>query len=449
MVKWSRVIFLSLSILLFSTKLFAAQGLYLKINSYLPNTSVVINQSQCVGGVNNVAINHTAYLEAQNDNGCLVQKSFLDLTLRQANQDIAHYTINISVNGSALTPSGIYRNNDKRIVATLYPHSGAVGTQDWIVLSLANKEDSWMGDLADVIGKKPINRVILPGSHDTGTYAISNQSQLAPDISDTLKFWLQFDPLKIQHLKNWAVTQNLNISEQLEMGIRYLDIRLCKLADGTLSTCHSVSGESMQNVVNQVAEFLQQPEHAKEIIFMDINHVAGLSNADIDQLTQTLTAAFSSKIASPLLLTPSNLLSHFWLQKKQVIIFFANDYAVATYPNLYWSENRINSPWGDKQDAQQLQTFLQTSLHSRDFTKMHVLQTQETPSDQSIINGFNIFSSNPDSLLKMTAGYKHTIEDWLYDPNQQALLAQNGNIIFEDFSNGIDLTELAKMAAKQ
>lgn len=430
--------------LLVSPVAMAGQGLYLKMSGYVPNAAVQVTDSNCVDGVGNITMNTTTYLDANISGTCLFEKSYVKLSVQQNGQELANYTLTISADGSALTPQGYNAIGNNILMASLYPHPGLTGTQDWVTISLAGHEDNWMQQSSNAIANKAISAVILPGSHDTGTYGINSQSEVSSDISDTLKFWLQFDPLKIQHLRNWATSQNLDTTTQLNVGIRYLDLRLCKSSSGVLETCHSISGDTIANILNQASDFLNNPLHQQEIIILDINHLYSITNNDIDQLVLLLQNAFANKIASPYGFTPGSLVSNFWNQKKQVIVIIDNDYATSTYPSIFWSENSIISPYPDQQSSSGLQQEMQSVLMERDASSLFVLQSQETPTDATIINGFNPFASNPDSLLKMTTTYKRDISDWYAQPANQAALKQNGNIIIEDFTNGVDLTELAK-----
>lgn len=431
-------------ILLLSTPLvFAGQGLYLKINSYLPNTQAIVTASNCVDGTEKINTNVTTYLEANNNGVCFFQKSWLTVSLQKNSQEIKSYTITISDLGSNLTTPGLSNLNDNMIAATLYPHYGA-GTQDWVTLALSPKEDNWMTQMDAALANKPLRTVILPGTHDTGTYGINDHSEIAADIDDTLKFWLQFDALKIQHLKSWSITQNFDVSTQLTSGIRYLDLRLCKTSNGSLATCHSLVGDNVENILNAVSSFINAPNHNKELVILDFNHMGNLTNDDIDTLAGIMIKNFGDKIAAAYSFNSNSPLSSFWDQRKQIIAIIANDYATTKYPQLFWNENSISSPWPDKQSSNELIQAMQNALSSRYQPELFVLQSQETPSTDTIISGFNPFAANPDSLLKLTTSYKPSVDNWFAQKNNQMMIRQNGNIIIEDFSNGIDLAELAK-----
>lgn len=429
---------------LHSSTVFAGQGLYLTLNGYLSNSNVQVTDSNCVDGIENIKMNNTVYVDANIDGSCLIEKSWVKLSIQQNGQEVTNYTLTISANGSTLTPQGFYSSGNAVVMASLYPHSGLTGTQDWVTISLAGKEDNWMKQISQIIGNKPISTVMLPGSHDTGTYGINDNSEIANDISDEIKFWLALDPLKMQHLRNWSMAQNIDMTTQLSLGIRYFDLRLCESSTGGLETCHAISAATIPDLLSQAGTFLNDPNHNQEIIILDFNHLYSISNNDIDQLVLLLKNAFGNKIASAKSFLPNSLLSTFWSQHKQVIVIIDSDYAIKAYPDIFWPENTIYSAYIDQQTASGIEQGMLDALASRDPATLFVLQAQETPSDQTIIDGFDPFASNPDSLLTLTGTYKRDIGNWLLQPSNQAQLKLNGNIIIEDFTNGIDLTELAK-----
>jgi hypothetical protein len=94
-------------------------------------------------------------------------------------------------------------------------------------------EANWMGRLSPVLSNLSLLNLSLPGTHDTMTYDLSTTiSDNANDISQTLAWILHelapiLNILEIgEFVRTLAVTQGLNITQQLDAGIRFLDFRL-------------------------------------------------------------------------------------------------------------------------------------------------------------------------------------------------------------------------------
>src|SRR3990167_3056746 len=72
------------------------------------------------------------------------------------------------------------------------------------------------------------NQLIIPGTHDSGTYAISANSNYALTRDDPLPQWYEkisnwFPAIFSGIAAGWAKTQPDTILQQLNAGIRYLD----------------------------------------------------------------------------------------------------------------------------------------------------------------------------------------------------------------------------------
>jgi len=67
-----------------------------------------------------------------------------------------------------------------------------------------------------------INQIVIPGTHDSGTYNVGTLSVI------NNKYAKYLNPLGLvtAQLSEFAQTQSMNIIEQLNNGIRYLDVRL-------------------------------------------------------------------------------------------------------------------------------------------------------------------------------------------------------------------------------
>ena len=114
--------------------------------------------------------------------------------------------------------------------------------------------DHWMGDMSDALGPRLLKQVVIPGSHDAGTYDFGGVP--AP----------------------YAQAQDVDITAQLNAGSRYLDIRAAfgspdntknewdfwNVHDGFLSL-----NVRLSDMLQEVADWANQPGHEKEIILAE------------------------------------------------------------------------------------------------------------------------------------------------------------------------------------
>ena len=99
-----------------------------------------------------------------------------------------------------------------------------------LLINVINTEDenidaNWMKYISD---NKYINQINIPGTHDSGTYDIGKLFN--NNIVDGLFQQLLIVPwVFMSHISEYAKTQDMDITEQLESGIRYLDVRLASV----------------------------------------------------------------------------------------------------------------------------------------------------------------------------------------------------------------------------
>lgn len=127
---------------------------------------------------------------------------------------------------------------------------------------------TWMGDLKHVIQDKRLHEIVLPGTHNAGSYSCDpfDPAPFAPGIS---LHWLS--RLWCCVSKNFAICQAADVTHQLRSGARYLDIRVCyDERGGILRTEHSLYGSPLRDVLSQVSAFVQT--HESEIVIVELKH---------------------------------------------------------------------------------------------------------------------------------------------------------------------------------
>lgn len=134
----------------------------------------------------------------------------------------------------------------------------------------SNGNGSWLSQISD---NTAVNRLSIPGTHDTLTWEISN---ILYDLSFLMGLfgiaWLGIAAIFNARIKKFAQTQNANFNNQLDYGCRYFDIRI----DGNLQGCHGIEyvgatcKYNLYDVMNDVKEFLKN--YPNEFIVMRIKN---------------------------------------------------------------------------------------------------------------------------------------------------------------------------------
>jgi hypothetical protein len=144
----------------------------------------------------------------------------------------------------------------------------------------ATSYDHWMADMSDAIGPRLLKQVVIPGSHDAGTYSFGG-------VGD-----------------GYAQAQDEDIGQQLTAGSRYLDVRAVwhdtdfwNVHGAYVSCCVRLS-----QMLDAVADFANQPGHEKEIILLQV----AVNMSPNMQVAQNICREFLAR-AGDRLLQPSML----------------------------------------------------------------------------------------------------------------------------------------------
>lgn len=128
----------------------------------------------------------------------------------------------------------------------------------------------WMEQFWDSVKDKTIFDIVLPGTHDSGSYSCNFNNGIAPFAPRILK--RKCIP---KFIKNdaivWTKTQDDNLLVQCMGGARYLDLRVCiSVKDREIRTEHSIYGEKYLNLLNQIQFFIKSQQ--KEFIILHFRH---------------------------------------------------------------------------------------------------------------------------------------------------------------------------------
>lgn len=167
---------------------------------------------------------------------------------------------------------------------TLIPqdlNEGAEGR--YIYLNTGRYRSRWMADLAPSIKDRPLNRIALPGTHDSGTYSLTRDGGISRD-APALIWSAAGTPGLEGRVYDWALTNNLSIADQLESGVRYLDLRVLDnrqteplrqdrpIRDAErerqIFVVHSKFGARIETLLQQVETFLRK--NTREIVVLRI-----------------------------------------------------------------------------------------------------------------------------------------------------------------------------------
>lgn len=264
--------------------------------------------------------------------------------------------------------------------------NGAVNMAEVTDGNASSGMENWMGDLPEGLHSVPLNHLAIPGSHDSCSYTISPQAEIAPDNEYYgNKLMKLLGPIGKQIMYSWSVTQNITTKEQLQAGIRYFDLRIAVRKDPkdeNLYLIHGLFGAVVDNFLVEVRDFLEG--HRTEVILLHFQHFYNMTDADHNRLLNKLTSAFGPLMCQFTTNLGNITLASLWRRGYQMITFYGHEKLAKYHPYL-WPTSYIPNPWPDDDEAARLVTFWDRTLQQgRDPKKFFVLQGVGTPQPSTV-----------------------------------------------------------------
>ncbi|KRX99550.1 DDRGK domain-containing protein 1 [Trichinella pseudospiralis] len=138
---------------------------------------------------------------------------------------------------------------------------------------MTQHNENWMRDLPLFLKMKPLTHLFIPGSHQSFSDLLNKKLPIAIDVPKVLRF--VDSPWTRRTIERWGRCQELNVTDQLRLGIRYFDVRVAFLPGECeqsldIFLLHGLYGRPIKEVLNEMYTFII--DHPEEILILDINH---------------------------------------------------------------------------------------------------------------------------------------------------------------------------------
>uniref|UniRef100_A0A9J2PQE7 Phosphatidylinositol-specific phospholipase C X domain-containing protein n=2 Tax=Ascaris TaxID=6251 RepID=A0A9J2PQE7_ASCLU len=299
----------------------------------------------------------------------------------------------------------------------------------------------WMSELPSAARDKPLMTLAIPGSHHSASYNLKEDSEITPDQPWCVRVLTPNDMIR-KAVHNWSKDQSLSIKQQLEAGVRYLDVTVAFINDD-FYVIHGLRCMEVRDLFKDVNDFTNA--HPKEIVLIDLNRFYDFKEAQHEKLFAMLDSIFGSKLidrpGTPRIAL-SLTLNKLWTAPGQVIVFYQptlpspspssiNGHAgpsdVVKLPNYVWSRQFIRNPWPRTDDPQEM-----------------VREVSDIISNRNLDDGFQacqaIVTLTVNSVIRQPTGTfearyarraTRTLVDWLRENGYRH--RSNANIIVADF----------------
>lgn len=275
----------------------------------------------------------------------------------------------------------------------------------------------WMGQLSKWINDKKISEIVLPGSHDSGTSCINYKSKATDELPD---FGCCLNPIVKVVGAVWSRTQQWTIREQLEHGVRYLDLRVYLDDDNIFYLIHGLEANPFYEELAAVKDFVEC--NPTEVVVLDMNHIYRSEEEDCVRCFREIESLFKGKLCIPPTVTPDQACPTYaeMLEAGTPVIVasadmrgqhFGHRELQAQFSWLWSSETNIVSPWANTTQIPALKMYLQETMSEpRAQCCLHVTQAILTPQLAETLLGLFV---KPHNLEQLAEELRPELPGWI------------------------------------
>ncbi|XP_055916022.1 PI-PLC X domain-containing protein 2 [Eupeodes corollae] len=231
--------------------------------------------------------------------------------------------------------------------------------------------ENWMGQLSENARSLSIINIAIPGSHNSMTYGINSKSKPAPDAEQSTRRLNYIFPWFV---RRWAITQSADVLQQLKLGVRFFDLRICQNEE-KFYYCHGLYSMTIIDPLLEIINFLES--HPKEFVILDFQHFYAMQPQHHIRLHNYLKQMFGSRLYTrndgPL---SKCTLNYCHPNGKQVIIIYRR---FVNLPQDFWPSLSWPTPWPNVCSVKKLEEYLDTALLTRQPMNGYVSQCIFTP----------------------------------------------------------------------
>lgn len=145
----------------------------------------------------------------------------------------------------------------------------------------------------------PLHHLSIPGSHDTMTYCLNKKSPISQEESRLLQLLNKVFPCITRPVVlKWSVTQVLDVTQQLDAGVRYLDLRIAHMLRGSEKNLHFVhmvyTTALVEDTLTEISEWLER--HPREVVILACRNFEGLTEDLHEYLISCIKTIFGDML---------------------------------------------------------------------------------------------------------------------------------------------------------
>lgn len=212
------------------------------------------------------------------------------------------------------------------------------------IVNCSTDNSAWMQNGGPRIRNKKITQVTMAGTHYSNAYGINKKSTLCKgemqqqSLSNNARILEQLNANNATYDQTSVFistlnTQDSDIQDQLEDGVRYLELQACQ-QEGSYFTSNLYLTEELSKIAKQIKNFLK--ENPQEIIILDLDNNLYTEHGSMSNQDIPLFHAFLNQLFDPLIVPKNKFgytLSELSAIHKQIIILSSNP-MLSAYPDI-------------------------------------------------------------------------------------------------------------------
>uniref|UniRef100_A0A3Q3VTV0 Phosphatidylinositol-specific phospholipase C X domain-containing protein n=1 Tax=Mola mola TaxID=94237 RepID=A0A3Q3VTV0_MOLML len=199
----------------------------------------------------------------------------------------------------------------------------------------------WMSQLPAELHSIHLFKLIIPGSHDSMSYDLDvNSSIIEPE---RLKRFSKFCCVR-KMVRKWAMTQDETITNQLDAGVRYFDLRIArKRNDVNPTRLYFYHGLYTRTDVEDINDWAGR--HPKEILILALSHFKGFDRKIEKDLHKHLINFTKTLFGAKLFLRTVKIYPEIW---SKIPYYYGNSMNPLEVQSKlrYYLENRVRPSKG-------------------------------------------------------------------------------------------------------
>lgn len=299
-------------------------------------------------------------------------------------------------------------NKMQSVINSLFEKKGGLKKTPDMFLKI---NENWMAQLPPESKNKKINEFILPGTHDSGAYQLklskTPKGNMWSKIATAISVSRMFGSKKF--LEDFTLTQNYDLTKQLELGSRYFDLRVSyNESDKKYYLSHSLACIELETALKQMRTFMDK--HPSEVIMLQIEaderHRGSFTSERTDGLVKLLDAHIGNLAVRPNndnlnneqnINTVGEMTYNELVAKNQrVILGFAPKNKIQSPTNdlnpalkaMCWKSDLNNAGWLNapsvEKGLKKMDGKINSCAEEKNQNKIHSIATSLTPQDNEI-----------------------------------------------------------------